>query len=141
VGKFGPAAAIAAVGMCIMMCGQPGDKRSGETVSYNGLQMEVRSGKSNVIYWSAPEPSTDSVKYYELYYHGEQTSGWTLLKGNIPPATNPEVTVQRDSLPAADSVFFFSVKYYTKSGASSSLHSSTDSTASPAGGWFMFWKK
>lgn len=102
--------------------------------------MEIREADSVVFFWEAPQWDPDSVQYYQIFYQSVNGTSWSLLKDSVAPMANPEIAIYRTEIPSSDSLFVFSVRYVTASGALSPLHFSADSTAIPAGGWFMFWK-
>ena len=122
-------------------CGQQAEKNSfNENVVSDYYQMKEQTGDTAVIFWDAATVAgSDSVECYELYYRTAEDLSWQPLIKNIAPSPKPEVTIFRDSLPANSTFFFFGVKYYTKSGSVSAIHTSTDSTTNPPGGWYMKW--
>jgi hypothetical protein len=101
---------------------------------------EVRYGDSIVLYWDEPDYNRDSIDFYEIFYIDSNDTEWKLLKTNIVPVQNPKVTIYRTDLVSSDSVFYFSVQYKTKSGRKSTVHYSSDSNASPPGGWRLIWR-
>jgi hypothetical protein len=104
------------------------------------LYREISDADTVVIAWDPSPWNPDSVKYYELFYRPFNDSKLTLVKGNIPPSKNPEVVIRRTDISSTDSLLYFSIRYVTNGGLTSDYHLSSDSTAIPAGGWFLIWK-
>ena len=114
-------------------------QRFAKTASAKKVHWEKRDSDSIIVFWNVPPMDSGMVQNYTLFYHTSQDTAWSNLKGNIPPSPNPEVVIYRNEIPSTDSIFFFSIQYVSVEGMSSDLHHSTDSTATPPGGWLLLW--
>jgi len=125
----------------ILCCNQAKDRSSNTTINSKYLHQEIRSDKNIILQWERPAYDSDTVKYYQLLFkENEPDSSWKMLKDSIPPAITPSVTVNRIELKTTSKAFLFRVQYITNSGLISEPHYSSDSTASPIGGWFLLWE-
>lgn len=123
------------------LCGQATEKRTIKMIKLSGMRyMEIVEADSISVCWDPPAISSDTVAYYELFFRSQKDSGWTLAKGNIPASQTPNQFVRHSDLSPTDSIFYFGVRSVAKSGMKSDFHFSTDSSAGPAGGWFVMWR-
>ncbi|MBN1981004.1 MAG: hypothetical protein JW795_05700 [Chitinivibrionales bacterium] len=118
----------------------PTEKRDVPVLNTANLPyMERRDADSVTIYWEPPSTTSDSL-YYQLYYSTYPNGSQTLLKDRIPASKEPSVVVYRKDISSKDSIFQFSVRSVLSSSEQSDFHYSIDATATPPGGWFLFWK-
>lgn len=103
--------------------------------------LEIQDRDSLTLSWEYPKlEAGDPICSFEVLYRAETDTTWTMLRNNIPPATQPEIVVHRSDLSSTDSIFNFQFRYIDKNNIVSQPHFSYDSTASPAGGWLLLWK-
>jgi hypothetical protein len=102
--------------------------------------MEIAESDFINLFWDAPLKTTDTIDYYELFYRTERENGWTRLDTTIFPGPNLQIRIYRSKITSNDSAFFFAVRGVTKSGTKTDFLFSSDSSAVPVGGWFLFWK-
>jgi len=82
-----------------------------------------------------PNRPTEVAKY-QIYCREHGTSEWEIL-GDIPASPHPEYTVEHGFL--GDGLYDFAIQAITQNGLASPLHTSLDSNADPASGWYVFW--
>jgi hypothetical protein len=102
--------------------------------------MEIQDIDSIMICWDIPLWVSDTIKSYDLYYREFSDSIWKLLKSNIQPSGNPGVIIHHKDINSTDSLFYFGIECKSIKGITSYIHSSTDSTAIPQGGWLLIWR-
>lgn len=90
--------------------------------------------------WDAPPqqaaiPGTEVAIYY-VYFRKHGAGGWRLFT-QVPAARNPSVTLSR--LDFGEGAYDFAVSAANLQGGESRLHSSTDASADPSGGWYLIW--
>lgn len=95
---------------------------------------------STTISWNPPSEDLKTVAYYKLYYRPVINPQWTLIDSTIPATLTPKKVVARSLLSANDSLFYFGVQYIAPDGRISEIHSTADSSAIPAGGWYLLWR-
>jgi hypothetical protein len=131
---------LTAAAFLLALCTQAVEKRTLQTINPDPtLYLEIEERDSVTLAWDAPLANADSVTSYELSYHTEKNLTSLPLK-TITASPKPLAVIQRDELPATDSVFYFHVRSVLKSGLKSDYHNSSDTDAIPGGGWFLLWK-
>ena len=89
--------------------------------------------------WDADQtsiPDTPSATaYFDLYYRRLGTLSWTHI--HQTPDFRTAATILRGSLPPGN--YEFAVQAVYHNGRTSELHTSTDFTAWPPGGWYVQW--
>lgn len=125
--------------MFFLQCGQPIEKHSYSLHDHKTPFMEVPDSDTVMLAWDPPLSHSDSVGSYELWYRTDHSAAFSFHM-HIPATDSPFVVLHRDSFPETDSVFFFRVRSVMKSGQKSNYHFTTDTNASPGGGWFLLWK-
>ena len=135
--KFG----FAAFAVLFMLCATAVEKRSIQLLDTGkSIYREVEESDSMTIQWVAPyfEPG---YKRFELLFHSQMDTTWIPIDTAIVPSDSPQVVVHRNSIQSNDSVFYFGIRSVDKNNAKSDIHSTSDSSASPPGGWILFWPK
>jgi hypothetical protein len=123
-----------------LLCAPAIERRIMQTVlPSKALYSEVDEADSVKISWDPPPDVNDTAAYYELFYRPVSDSSLILYKSNIG-LINPKAVIYRKDILSKDSVFYFAVRYVTGDGLKSDFHFSSDSTAQPVGGWYLFWK-
>lgn len=101
-----------------------------------GYELIEVVGSEFVLEWDAPV-SGNTVDSFNVYYRIHGDIDWIILR-NVPASTTPSLTVSRVDL--THGVYDFAVTSVDVMGNESDMHTSFDSTAYPATGWFLDWK-
>jgi hypothetical protein len=98
------------------------------------------SSQAITLEWDPPVGQLPSIQFapfsYRVYYSQHGFRLWRLI-GEVPASTAPQFSIHHSDL--GDGLFDFAVTTVNFQGQESSLHTSLDSSASPAGGWHVFW--
>ncbi len=96
---------------------------------------------SIILAWDKPLFDPDLVTHYDVRYRVYGDTSWHILFPNISATDNPSAQVFRSQLLQTGTAFEFSVRSIASSGSISPPHTSLDSLAFPAGGWYVLWKQ
>jgi hypothetical protein len=77
-----------------------------------------------------------AVSLYYVYFRPHGTLVWKFVC-SVPPTENPSIQLKQSNF--GNGSYDFGVSSHTFSGVESTLHSSTDATARPFGGWYIIW--
>ncbi len=89
--------------------------------------------------WDPPSaqaslPGSEVALYY-VYYRKHAVGGWRLV-GQVPAGPSPHITLQSSQI--GSGAFDFAVSAATLGGSESRLHASSDASADPVGGWYLY---
>ena len=89
--------------------------------------------------WDPPSvqaslPGSEIALYY-VYYRKHGSTGWRLI-GQVPASVHPGITLQSSQI--GSGAFDFAVSAATLGGSESRLHASSDASADPIGGWYLY---
>ncbi len=98
------------------------------------------SSKTITLEWDPPAAQPPSAPFapfsYRVYYSQHGFRRWVLI-GEIRASVAPQFLIHHSDL--GDGLFDFAVTTVNSQAQESSFHTSLDSSASPAGGWHVFW--
>lgn len=97
-----------------------------------GYSEVQRTESAVMLYWDAP---ATPVVSYNVYYREHGTEDWILLTN----VTETEFELSDPTL--YGKVLDFGVSSIDSGGRESAVHASLDDSASPAGGWYLFWDR
>ena len=83
-----------------------------------------------------PFPPGVSITGYNVYVRAHPAGEWTLI-GKVPATARPQILLERSK--TGNGAFDFGVSSTTSRGGESTLHTSFDIDADPAGGWYLIW--
>ncbi len=86
-----------------------------------------------------PNSSVAEAKSYRVYYTFIGSTNWLLL-AEVQATDNPRYTIHFKDL-QGEGDYAFAVQAVMMDGRASPLHASTDFTASPPSGWYLFWMR
>jgi hypothetical protein len=133
--------ALAALTTLLALCTTAVEKRNIPLLDNSkSLCMEPTKDDSITVQWNAPHFGP-GYKRFELLFCTQTDATWIPIDTAIAPADSPLVVVPRKSIQSNDSILYLGVRLVDKNGMKSDIHASSDSTASPAGGWLLFWPK
>lgn len=105
-----------------------------------GFPITVHS-KSITLEWDPPWSILASnfagLAEYRVYYRPHFSVVWSLL-GRVPAGSPPELVVPHDRI--GDGAWDFAVTTMSTTGIESGVHTSTDDSAQPTGGWYIIWQ-
>ena len=109
--------------------------------------LEIRLQQENLtLAWdhsgSAIPHSQSAVDRYRLYFR-EQGSRLATMVAEVRSPQNPTFMISADEVLGARAVgaYEFGVSSVTRRGEESPIHWSTDYSARPRGGWYVYWSK
>lgn len=107
---------------------------------YDNLMIVPKSDTATIC-WNIS--NKDNIAAYELFYRSHTSNGieqnWIILRTNLKHSDKLEAKIFRSELKASASVFDFAVVAIDSQGNKSDYHISTDTTASPNCGWYLYW--
>lgn len=103
----------------------------------SAIKTESPKSDSTTIYWSPPGQNYFQAEatyrlYYKAFEDRDKNSPWIFLTST---ADTEVIVKSRQTGPGS---FIFGVTYLAD-GKESAMHTSLDSTAIPAEGWYLFW--
>ncbi len=108
-------------------------------LSIPGISPVVVTTAALTLAWDPPRfmlPGSQQVSGYRVYYRVHGTLAWTQL-AEVPASDGTRFTLSHTQV--GNGSFDFAVRSVDGLGEVSRLHTSSDTNASPVGGWYVIW--